>query len=45
MLILVTPGGFERYFEAVIEAVRSAGGFPPADELSALARGHGSVPV
>jgi hypothetical protein len=45
MLILVTPGGFERYFEALIEAVRSAGGLPPANEFSALALGYGSVPV
>ena len=45
MLILVTPGGFERYFEALIEAVRHAGTFPPADEMAALALAYGSVPV
>ncbi len=45
MLILVTPGGFERYFEALIEAVRNTGGFPPATELAALGIAHGSVPV
>jgi quercetin dioxygenase-like cupin family protein len=45
MLVLVTPGGFERYFEALIEAVGDAGGFPPAEELAALGIAHGSVPV
>src|ERR1700749_3142269 len=45
MLVLVTPGGFERYFEALIEAVGAAGGFPPPDELAALGVAHGSVPV
>jgi quercetin dioxygenase-like cupin family protein len=45
MLVLVTPGGFERYFEALIEAVRATGGFPPPEELAALGAAHGSVPV
>ena len=45
MLVLVTPGGFERYFEALITAVRDAGGFPPPEELAALGVAHGSVPV
>jgi quercetin dioxygenase-like cupin family protein len=45
MLVLVTPGGFERYFEALMAAVRDAEGFPPADELAALGIAHGSVPV
>lgn len=45
MLVLVTPGGFERYFEALITAVRDAGGFPPPEELAALGMAHGSVPV
>jgi hypothetical protein len=45
MLVLVTPGGFERYFEALVEAVRDAGGFPPAEELAALGIAHGCVPV
>jgi quercetin dioxygenase-like cupin family protein len=45
MLVLVTPGGFERYFEALTGAVREAGGFPPDDELVALGIAHGSVPV
>jgi quercetin dioxygenase-like cupin family protein len=45
MLVFVTPGGFERYFEALIDAVRRIGGFPPADELAALGIAHGSIPV
>jgi quercetin dioxygenase-like cupin family protein len=45
MLVLVTPGGFERYFEALIEAVRKAGGFPPAEQLIAMNIAHGSIPV
>lgn len=45
MLILVTPGGFERYFEALAEVVRATGGFPPQQELAAMAIAHGSVPV
>jgi quercetin dioxygenase-like cupin family protein len=45
MLVLVTPGGFERYFEALIEAVQEAGSFPPADEIAALGVAHGSVAV
>ena len=31
MLVLVTPGGFERYFEALIDVVREAGGIPPVE--------------
>jgi quercetin dioxygenase-like cupin family protein len=45
MLIVVTPGGFERYFAALAVAIREAGGFPPAEEIIALGRAHGSVPV
>lgn len=45
MLVFVAPGGFERYFEALIDAVRLTGGFPPAAELTALGIAHGSVPV
>jgi hypothetical protein len=45
MLILVTPGGFERYFEALAEVVRATGGFPPPQELAAMSLAHGSVPV
>ncbi|HEX4011963.1 MAG TPA: cupin domain-containing protein [Solirubrobacteraceae bacterium] len=45
MLVLVTPGGFERYFAALIGALREAGGFPPPPELAALGIAHGSVPA
>ena len=45
MLVLVTPGGFERYFEALAAAVAERGAFPPADELIAMNIAHGSVPV
>jgi mannose-6-phosphate isomerase-like protein (cupin superfamily) len=45
MLVLVTPGGFERYFEALIDAIAKAGGFPPADEVAALGAAHGSLPA
>jgi quercetin dioxygenase-like cupin family protein len=44
-LVLVTPGGFERYFEALAAAVIEAGGFPPSEQLVALGVEHGSVPA
>jgi mannose-6-phosphate isomerase-like protein (cupin superfamily) len=44
-LVLVTPGGFEAYFEALIELVRQAGGIPPEHELRELGIAHGSVPA
>lgn len=45
ILVLVTPGGFERYFEQVVVAIKAAGGVPPVDELVALGIAHGSVPA
>lgn len=45
VLVFVTPGGFERYFEALSEAAREVGGFPPAEQLAALGIAHGSVPA
>ena len=45
MLVLVTPGGFERYFEALAAAVTERGGYPPAEELVAMSIAHGSIPV
>jgi mannose-6-phosphate isomerase-like protein (cupin superfamily) len=45
MLVLVTPGGFERYFEALIAAVRETGAFPPAEDLITLGIAHGSLPA
>ena len=44
-LVLVTPGGFERYFEALIGLIARAGGLPPEEELRELGIAHGSVPV
>jgi oxalate decarboxylase/phosphoglucose isomerase-like protein (cupin superfamily) len=43
--VLVTPGGFERYFEALIDLISETGGIPPEDELRQLGIAHGSVPV
>ena len=45
MLVLVTPGGFERYFEALIEAVRDAGDLPAGRGARGAGIAHGSVPV
>jgi quercetin dioxygenase-like cupin family protein len=45
VLIVLNPGGFERYFEALIEAITSGGGIPPTEELVALGIAHGSVPA
>jgi mannose-6-phosphate isomerase-like protein (cupin superfamily) len=45
VLVLVTPGGFERYFEALAEAVRAKGSLPSADVLAALGAAHGSLPA
>jgi quercetin dioxygenase-like cupin family protein len=44
-LVLVTPGGFERYFEELIDLIARAGGLPPEDELRDLGIAHGSLPV
>ena len=43
--LIMTPGGFERYFEALAAAVRERGGYPPAQELVAMSLAHGSIPV
>jgi mannose-6-phosphate isomerase-like protein (cupin superfamily) len=45
ILVMLNPGGFERYFEELIEAVRAAGHLPPPDELAELGIAHGSVPA
>ena len=45
MLVLVTPGGFEAYFEALADALTAAGGLPEPPELVALGIAHGSVPA
>jgi quercetin dioxygenase-like cupin family protein len=44
-LALLTPGGFERYFDALAEAFRSAGGIPAPEELATLGIAHGSLPA
>jgi quercetin dioxygenase-like cupin family protein len=43
--VLVTPGGFGRYFEELIDLVEEAGGIPPEQELRDLGIAHGSIPV
>lgn len=44
-LVLVSPGGFERYFDELITVIGRTGGMPPEDELRELGIAHGSVPV
>lgn len=43
--VLVTPGGFERYFEALIDLISATGGTPPEQDLRDLGIAHGSIPV
>jgi mannose-6-phosphate isomerase-like protein (cupin superfamily) len=44
-LVLATPGGFEAYFEALIELIWTTGGLPPEAELRELGIAHGSIPA
>jgi mannose-6-phosphate isomerase-like protein (cupin superfamily) len=44
-LVLVTPGGFERYFEELIDLISRTGGLPPEEELRDLGIAYGSVPA
>jgi quercetin dioxygenase-like cupin family protein len=44
-LVVVNPGGFERYFEQLALAVMRAGGPPAPDEITALGIAHGSFPA
>jgi quercetin dioxygenase-like cupin family protein len=44
-LVVVTPGGFEHYFEELALAFMRAGGLPDPDEITALGIAHGSLPV
>jgi mannose-6-phosphate isomerase-like protein (cupin superfamily) len=44
-LVLLNPGGFERYFEVLAEAIRESGGLPAPEELARLGIAHGSVPA
>lgn len=43
--VLVTPGGFERYFEPLIDLIDETAGIPPEHELRDLGIAHGSIPV
>jgi mannose-6-phosphate isomerase-like protein (cupin superfamily) len=44
-LVLVTPGGFESYFEALIELISMTGGLPPEHELRDLGIAYRSLPA
>lgn len=44
-LVLLTPGGFESYFEELIALISQTGGIPPEPELRELGIAHGSIPV
>jgi quercetin dioxygenase-like cupin family protein len=44
-LVIVTPAGFEAYFEAVAEMILEHGGMPSAEDLAALGIAHGSIPA
>jgi mannose-6-phosphate isomerase-like protein (cupin superfamily) len=44
-LVIVTPAGHERYFDALIELVNTSGGMPAPDRLAALNEEYGTVVV
>jgi mannose-6-phosphate isomerase-like protein (cupin superfamily) len=44
-LVLVTPGGFERYFEELIDLIARTGRIPPEEELRELGIAYGSLPA
>jgi mannose-6-phosphate isomerase-like protein (cupin superfamily) len=44
-LVIVTPAGFEQYFEALAAAIRRHGAMPPVGEVVALGIAHGSMPA
>lgn len=44
-LVLLSPGGFERYFDELIPLIQRSGGMPPEDELRDLGIAHGSLPA
>jgi mannose-6-phosphate isomerase-like protein (cupin superfamily) len=44
-LVIVTPAGHERFFTALAEAVRRAGGLPSPEEYGRLNAEHGVVVV
>ena len=45
MLAVVTPAGFEAYFEALAATIAERDAFPPVGELVALGIAHGSFPA
>jgi mannose-6-phosphate isomerase-like protein (cupin superfamily) len=45
VLVIVTPAGFEEYFEALATSIARHGGMPPAGEVVELGIAHGSVPA
>jgi mannose-6-phosphate isomerase-like protein (cupin superfamily) len=44
-LVIVSPAGFEDYFEALAGAIAARGGMPPVAEVVELGIAHGSVPA
>jgi mannose-6-phosphate isomerase-like protein (cupin superfamily) len=44
-LVLVNPGGFERYFEALAAMIHVASALPDPERIAALGIEHGSIPV
>ena len=44
-LVILTPGGFEGYFDELAEVLRSAGGVPEPTALVELGIAYGSVPA
>jgi mannose-6-phosphate isomerase-like protein (cupin superfamily) len=44
-LVIVSPAGFELYFEALAAAIDRHGAMPPAGEVVALGIAHGSMPA
>jgi mannose-6-phosphate isomerase-like protein (cupin superfamily) len=44
-LVIVTPAGFEQYFEALAAAIERHGAMPHAGEVVALGIAHGSMPA
>jgi mannose-6-phosphate isomerase-like protein (cupin superfamily) len=44
-LVIVTPAGHERYFDALVERVRGSDGMPRPETLRALNEAHGTIIV
>lgn len=43
--MIVTPAGFEAYFEALAAAILDHRGMPPVKDVVALGIAHGSIPA